>query len=281
MNLQVNRRSHSIRRMRNVSGFFALAATGLIATYVAIAGWVYWRQEALIFHPTPLNADYRFAVPDVTEVRIPVDGATLSALHFKQAKPKGVVFFLHGNAGNLESWVTSVDFYRRINYDLFIIDFRGFGKSTGHIESEAQLHHDVAQAWAFIAPQYAGKKWVVVGRSLGTGLAAKFSIAAKFDLTVLISPYLSLNAMAQERYPWLPSALNRYPMRSDEWLPKINTPVLILHGAMDGVIPLVQGEALARTRPHTDLIVVPNAGHNDIHKFPLYLDNLSARLMAL
>jgi len=278
MNSYSDRRNHPVRRTRRL---FAIAAAGVATIYAAIAGWVYWQQESLIFHPTPLSADYRFAVPDVTEVRIPVDGATLSALHFKQTNPKGVVFFLHGNAGNLDSWVTSVDFYRRVNYDLFIIDFRGFGKSTGRIESEAQLHHDVQQAWEFIAPQYAGKKLVVVGRSLGTGLATAFSIAAKPDLTVLVSPYLSLNAMAQARYPWLPSVLNRYPMRSDEWLPKINTPVLILHGSIDGVIPLAQGEALARTRPRTELIVVPDAGHNDIHKFPLYLNSLSARLMAL
>lgn len=122
---------------------------------------------------------------------------------------------------------------------------------------------------------------MVVGRSLGTGLAAKFSMAAKPDLTVLISPYLSLKAMAQERYPWLPSIINRYPMRSDEWLPQIKTPVMILHGSIDSIIPIAQSEALARTRPQTEFVVVPSAGHNDIHKSPIYLDTLTARLVAL
>ena len=267
--------------MRRVRGFFVIATSAAAMLYGGVAGLVYWKQEALIFHPTPLGTDYHFELPDVTELRILVEGATLSALHFKQANPKGIVFFLHGNAGNLESWLTSIDFYRSVNYDLFIIDFRGFGKSTGHIESEAQLHRDVLQAWQSIAPQYVGKKKVVVGRSLGTGLAAEFSMAAKPDLTVLISPYLSLNAMAQERYPWLPSIINRYPMRSDEWLPQIKTPVMILHGSIDGIIPIAQSEALARTRPQTEFVVVPGAGHNDIHKSPIYLDTLTARLVAL
>ncbi len=242
---------------------------------------VYFQQERLIFHPVPLSADHRFSVPGVEEVSIPVKGATLSALHFRLPDPKGVVFFLHGNSGNLDSWLTSVEFYRRANFDLFVLDYRGFGKSSGQVESEAQLHEDVKAAWQFIAPRYAGKKMVIYGRSLGTGLAAKLASEVQPDLTVLVSPYLSLNAMAQLRYPWLPGFINRYPMRSDLWLPAVKTPVMILHGDQDGVIPLAQGEALRATRPSTEFVMVPGAGHNDIHKFPFYLSTLQARLAAM
>ena len=261
--------------------FFIIAVVLSVALYAAMIGLVYWQQEALIFHPRPLNADYHFTVAGVEEVKVAVDGAILSALHFKQPNAKGMVFFLHGNGGNVDSWLTSVDIYRRVNYDLFILDYRGFGKSTGHIGSEAQLHRDVLQAWQSIAPQYVGKKMVIYGRSLGSGLAAQLSIAAKPDLTVLVTPYLSLSAMAHLRYPWLPAIINRYPMRSDEWLPQIKNPVMILHGTIDSIIPINQAEALSRTRPSTELIVIPDAGHNDIHKFPLYLDTLAARLIGL
>ena len=72
-------------------------------------------------------------------------GATLHALHFMQEQPRGLVFFLHGNAGNLQTWTTGIDFYRRVNYDLFILDYRGYGKSTGHIESEQQLLRALAR----------------------------------------------------------------------------------------------------------------------------------------
>ena len=216
---------------------------------------------------------------------MPVDGALLHALHFKQPNPKGVVFFLHGNGGNVASWLTTIDFYRRVNYDLFILDYRGYGKSTGRIESETQLHSDVLAAWKFITPQYAGKKLVVYGRSLGTGLAAALSISTKPDLTVLVTPYFSLNAMGQLRYPWLPSVIGRYPMRSDEWLPQIKNPVMILAAGADEVIPVAQAESLSRIRlgsqQSAEYTVVPGAGHNDIHKFPLYLDTLAARLIGL
>ncbi len=271
----------------NIRRILIIAVIALVALYAAILVLVYWKQEALIFHARPLAADYRFPIAEVAEVSVPVDGAVLNALHFKQPNSKGVVFFLHGNGGNVASWLTSIDFYRRVNYDLFIVDYRGYGKSTGRIESEAQLNNDVLAAWKFITPQYAGKKLVVYGRSLGTGLAAALSTAIEPDLTVMVTPYFSLDAMGQLRYPWLPSIINRYPMRSDEWLPQIKNPVMILAAGDDEVIPVSQAELLSRVRlgsqknARSEYTVIPGAGHNDIHKFPLYLDTLSARLMGL
>ena len=252
-----------------------------VVSYFAIVAFVYFRQEKLIFQPLPLSADHQFKIVDVQEVRVPVAGAELSALHLRLPNPKGVVFFLHGNGGNLQTWLTSVDFYRRVNYDLFIIDYRGYGKSSGQIESEEQLHADVRTAWSTIAPGYAGKKWVVYGRSLGTGLAAKLSSEIQPDLTVLVSPYESLKAMGDAHYPWLPGVINRYTMRTDHWLPAIKRAVMIEHGDMDTLIGLSHSERLKTLRSTTELVVVTGAGHNDIHKFPVYLDTLSERLTNL
>ena len=258
----------------------ALASGGALG-YGVIAGFVYLKQESLIFLPAPLAADYRFAIPGVDEVKVPVAGGTLSALHFRLPNPTGVVFFLHGNAGNLQTWMTNVEFYRRVNYDLFMLDYRGYGKSTGKIESEQQLHDDVKTAWEQIAPQYVGKKIAVYGRSLGTGLAAKLAGDIQPDLTILVSPYSSLKAMGDYHYPWLPGFINRYPMRSDQWLTAITRPVVIVHGDRDTLIPISHGETLQRLRTATEMMVISGAGHNDIHNFPAYLDGLAERLRKL
>lgn len=259
---------------------FSIVGIGALV-YALIVAFVYFRQEKLIFQPSPLAADHQFSIADVQEVKVPVDGAELSALHLRLPDPKGVVFFLHGNAGNLQTWLTSVDFYRRVNYDLFIIDYRGYGKSTGTIESEAQLHADVSKAWSTIAPTYAGKKLVVYGRSLGTGLAAKLASVVQPDLTVLVSPFESLKAMGDAHYPWLPAVVNRYTMRTDQWLPAIKGAVIIEHGDLDTLIGLAHSERLQKLRAGIELVVVNGAGHNDIHKFPKYLDTLSERLRNL
>jgi uncharacterized protein len=256
----------------------ALAALG----YAGALGLLYVRQERIILPASTLAADYRFQFDQpFEEVWIPVQGASLHALHFKQPNPRGVVFFLHGNAGNLVSWTTGVDFYRRINYDLFIVDYRGYGKSTGHIESEAQLHTDARAAYDAMAPLYRDKPIVIYGRSLGTALAASLARDVQPRLLVLVSPFSSLTASAAQTYPWAPGWVLKYPLRTDAIIGDIKSPILLIHGSEDKLIPLSHSERLkALARSPVELLVVPGAGHSDIHKFPVYLDGLAARLIA-
>lgn len=145
--------------------------------------------------------DFKFTVAGVEELKLPVNGAELSALHFRLPDPKGVVFFLHGNGGNLQAWLTSTDFYRRVNYDLFMVDYRGYGKSSGVIGNGAGSRQAMRAIYDHIAAQYAGKKMVIYGRSLGTGPRLAPRERDQPDLTVLVSPYQSLAAMGEKQYP--------------------------------------------------------------------------------
>jgi alpha-beta hydrolase superfamily lysophospholipase len=256
----------------------ALAALG----YAGALGLLYVKQERIILPASTLAADYRFQFDQpFEEVWIPVQGASLHALHFKQPNPRGVVFFLHGNAGNLVSWTTGLDFYRRVNYDLFIVDYRGYGKSTGHIENEAQLYADARAAYDAMAPLYRDKPIVIYGRSLGTALAASLARDVQPRLLVLVSPFSSLAASAAQAYPWAPGWVLKYPLRTDAIIGDIKSPILLIHGSEDKLIPLSHSERLkALARSPVELLVVPGAGHSDIHKFPVYLDGLAARLIA-
>jgi pimeloyl-ACP methyl ester carboxylesterase len=255
--------------------------------YLAALAWLWFRQEKLLFAPTVLAADYRLATaPDIHELSIDVPGAKLSALHLKLPNPKGVVFFLHGNGGSLENWFVNPEYYRSANYDLFMVDYRGYGKSTGQIQSEAQLRADVRAVWATVAPQYTGRKVVVYGRSLGSGLAAGLSAelgAAQRapDLTVLVSPYTSMAALAGDHYPWVPQALLRYPMRTDQLLGQVRNPLMLIHGAQDPLIAPRHSEALKALAPHATLSLIHGAAHNDLQNFDTYLDVYARALTAL
>jgi hypothetical protein len=111
----------------------ALLVAGL-ALYGGALAWLWIGQEKLLFVPDVLPADQPLAkAPDIHEVSVEVAGARLHALHLRLPDPKGVVFFLHGNAGSLANWFVNPDYYRRVNFDLFMLDYRGFGKSTGRI----------------------------------------------------------------------------------------------------------------------------------------------------
>jgi uncharacterized protein len=242
---------------------------------------LWWGQERLLFYPVPLKAEHRFQFgPDVHERWVEVPGARLNALHLRLPRPDGVVFFLHGNSGNLDSWFTHADFYRRANLDLFMIDYRGFGKSSGRIGSQAQLEADVRAAWGLIGAQYAGRRRVFLGRSLGTALAASLAAEVQPELTVLVSPYESMVALAAEHYPWVPRVLLRYPLRTDEALLRIRNPVLLAHGEGDALISIRHSERLQARAPQVRLLRLPGVGHNDVHESSLYLEALHDALTA-
>ena len=270
---RVTRRRSALR-----TGIMLAVLAGVL--YIGLLVFLYVGQERLLFPATPLPAAHRFSfdVP-FREVEIAVRGATLNALHFTQANPRGLVFFLHGNAGNLETWTTGVDFYRRVNYDLFILDYRGYGKSTGHIESEAQLHADVRAGWDAIAPRYRDKPIVIYGRSLGTGLAVPLARDVDPALLILVTPYTSITAAAKARYPFVPTALLKYPLHTDAVIGSVKSPILFAHGTNDKVIPLASSQQLlALARAPAELLTVEGAGHNDIHRFPAYVGLLADRL---
>jgi len=263
--------------------WLTLTACTAALAYASVIALLAWQQEALLFQPQKLPADHAFKVGvDVKESWVDVPGARLNALHLQLPKPDGVVFFLHGNGGNLVDWFVNLDFYRQLNFDLYMIDYRGYGKSSGHIESQAQLMADVRTAWLGIAPRYAGLRRVFFGRSLGAGLAAELaadlSADMQPDLTVLASPYSSMVALAQEHYPWVPAAVLRYPLRTDEALPRLRGSVLLLHGERDTLIPPAHSQRLLRVAPAARLVIVPGAGHNDLQRFNAYSDALAVAL---
>ena len=173
---------------------------------------------------------------------------------------------------NVSTWLTYREFWQEAGFDVFTLDYRGFGRSTGQISSEAQLHGDVRAAWQSVAPGYAGKRLVIVGRSLGTNLAAHLSTEIPSDLLVLVSPYVSMQRMAHEQYAWVPGFLLRYPLHTDLDLPHTRAArTVILHGEQDALIPVAHAEALHALYPASQLVTVPNAGHSDIHQSPRYL----------
>ena len=270
-----------------------LAAVSLLGLLlVAVLGgaaWLWFKQERLLFAPEVLPPQTRLAhEADVAEHVVEVPGARLSALHLKQPHAKGVVFFLHGNAGNLQTWFTNAAFYRQAGFDLYMLDYRGFGKSTGRIQSEAQLRADVRAAWNQVAGQYVGKKIVLYGRSLGSGLAAGLAAELALEaviqlphLTVLVSPYSSMVALADQHFSWVPHFLLRYPLRTDQLIGKIRGPVLLFHGDQDALIPPAHSDQLVRLAAQGQRQLVVGAAHNDVHEFQAYRDAFRAALGAL
>ena len=261
-----------------------VVVASLATLYAAAMAWLWFYQEKLLFQPSVLAANYPLATQqDMREVKVAVPGAQLSVLHLQLPQPKGVVFFLHGNGGDLSTWFSNADFYRRANFDVVMMDYRGYGKSTGQIESEAQLRADVRAVWQHFAPQYQSKKWVLLGRSLGTALAAGLSVELAQagrapDATILVSAYQSMQAIAATHYPIVPQMLLRYPLRTHEAVARMRSPLLLIHGEADTLIAPSHSQALHLLAPASKLVLIPKAGHNDLQEFEVYLRAVRAAL---
>ena len=255
--------------------FSASLLLGICAIYAGAVGWLYFQQERLLFEPVPLEFDDPICTDsDTREFFIHVCGARLSVAHMALPDPRGLFFFLHGNSGNLKKWFVELDGFRQANFDVVMLDYRGFGKSTGQIESEEQLHADVAAVWKYFQPMYERKRVVISGQSFGTGLAAWLAAQLSLegnapDLTVLVSPYSSMRALAAELYPWVPMRVLRYPLHTLQYIAKLLGPVMLIHGEKDELIGIHHSEVLCESMRCAQLLRVEEAGHGDVHRFPM------------
>ena len=247
---------------------FLLAACVL---YALVCLLLYFQQERLIFFPTVLPADHRYAfgVP-FEEISLPVDGATLNMVHFQAANPKGVVFYLHGNGDIIQFLGATGESFVRLGYDVFMPDYRGYGKSTGTIQNEATFYSDMAAAYAYMQEHSAGKPTIIYGHSIGSGLAVRLAAENHPERLLLESPYYSLRSLIAEKMPWIPtSLLLKYQLRSDQWIGRVRAPITLFHGTADTLIPFANSQQLlALIQGEKALVTVQGGGHGNLRNSP-------------
>ena len=251
-----------------------LVAFGVVfVLYAAVCCLLYYKQESLLFFPQKLPPDYRFSFPVSFEEHwiAAADGTRLHGLLFTTPAPKGLIFYLHGNAGSLADWGDVAPVYTSLGYDVFMLDYRGYGKSEGAISTEKQLISDAMAAYEHVKVRYHETQIVVLGYSLGTGLATWLAAHYQPRLLILQAPYYSFQDLAQHFYPWVPGVLLRYPMRTHELLPQVKAPVVLIHGDQDEVVYYGSSLKLKPLLKPTDrLITLPGIGHNGMTETPIY-----------
>ena len=243
------------------------------ALYVLLCGVLYFKQEKLLFAPTRLPAGYQFHFPGQFEERwtTAADGTRLHGLLFKTPNAKGLIFYLHGNGGALDSWGDAAATYTALGYNVFLPDYRGYGKSGGTITNQAQLLADVDAVYQQLLPEYPEKRTVVLGYSLGTGPATWLAARRHPRLLVLQAPYYSMRDMAARLYPFVPGCVLRYPMPTNELIGRVRAPIVLFHGDRDEVIDYRATLRLkALLKPTDTLIVLPGARHNGMTDNPDY-----------
>lgn len=257
-------------------------AGGLIILYSGICIFLYFNQENLIFHPKRLPPDYEFQIDNIfKELTInTTDGIKLNGVLAKADSSKGLIFFLHGSGGNIERYKNSIPVYTKLNYDIFLLDYRGYGKSEGRITSEEQFFDDARIAYNYMKNKYNEENIVIIGFSLGTVPAAKIASENRPRLLILEAGFYNPYESAKKRLPIFPvSMIMKYKFETYKYVIETKIPIVIFHGNQDNTIDYSNSIKLKQHLKSNDrVIILYGEGHHDFAPNKQYIEELKILL---
>lgn len=249
--------------------FWKLLIVG-IGIYLALLTYVYFIQSSMIFYPNMPGRDL-VATPENIALNyqnvefVTADNIRLHGWFIPAENAKGTVLFFHGNAGNISHRLESIEIFHRLELNVFIIDYRGYGKSEGNI-TEKGTYRDAEAAWNYLinTQGISEKQIIIFGRSLGASIASW--LASKHTPAALIieSGFTSVASMGQRFYPFLPIRwLLHFKYDTIEYIKNISCPMLVAHSRNDEIIPFDEGREIFDAAPEPKQFLEMRGGHND------------------
>ena len=243
-------------------------------TYVVSLILFYIFRDKFIFQSTPLSHEYQFEFTQpFQEYFIKTsDGTQLNGLLFKSpTPPKGLIFYTHGNADNLQRWGNYAVDFTQLGYDVFMYDYRGYGKSEG--ESDASnLYTDGNDVYNWVIHELNPTYVILYGRSLGSTVASHLSTSIKTNTLILETPFAEFNDVIY--WPFKP-IMYAFPMNNSlsnlQTLSNSTTRIFIFHGTDDWVVPLSSALKLKPLLNHpNDFVTIEGGGHKNLRDFKTY-----------
>ncbi len=251
----------------------------LILLYLLVLFLSYWHQDKLLFFPKKFEKDFNFHLSeDDKELFLKTnDGEIINCIYATKPGNKKVMLYFHGNGTSLDQWKSVADIILPHGVNLMMIDYRGYGKSTGKF-SEDGFYTDAETAYNFLtANGYNDSTIYFYGRSLGSGVAVEMTLRHKVCGLILEAPYSSVKDVAQQQHPYLlPKLLLKYDFNNLKKASAIQSPLLIIHGRLDELIPVKQAEQVfASAKCQKQICMVPDGSHNNLSAFDEYHRALS------
>lgn len=248
-------------------GFWSLAlVVGLGYSLFACALWS--MQDDIIFPRGAARSSGR-ELPSTGE-RVwytAPDGKKIEAWYFKgdgrsAESPGPLLVCFHGNADFIENWSWMAETCQREGFNVLLPEFRGYGRSEGEPSERAIVDDSEAMVRSALErPEVDPKKLILLGRSLGGGVACGVAEKVTPAALILECTFTSVAAMADGYH--VPRWLVRHPFMNEEALKRMKSPLLLVHGEHDRVIPFAHAEALKKARPDAELIKL-DCDHNDL-----------------
>jgi len=247
----------------------------ILVIYAGISIALYYLQDYVLFKPEKLPKDFQFDYEnqETKEYNLETrDGGIINGLRFyPKGDSKGVVIYLKGNSKSIKGWGKfAVDFTRH-GYNVLMVDYRGFGKSTGK-RSQKAIKRDLQLVYNKVKEKTTEDRIILYGRSLGSGFATKLASMNHPKMLILDAPYYSLTKVTARYMPFMPlSILIKYPLPTYKWLKYVQCPVHIIHGTHDKLIPYKSSVKLSQVNAKlTKLHTVIGGGHKNLNNFESY-----------
>ena len=233
----------NIRKMN----YFAVILLTFVIAYFLILILTYFFQRNLLYHPKVNNYLEDKILVNIKKVKIKTKDniELLSWYHNKSKRDYKTLLFLHGNAGSLENRIHKINHFKDMNINFIIISWRGFSGNNGN-PSEKGLYEDANAAVRWLKSNGIEEKNIIIyGESLGTAIAIEVAQNKNFAGIILESPFTSMTSLGKKKYPILPvSLLLKDKYQSDIKIRNINSPILIMHGKVDNVVPFAMGKKI-------------------------------------
>ncbi|MCZ8330369.1 MAG: alpha/beta fold hydrolase [Flavobacterium sp.] len=236
---------------------------------IIYVSYIYFNQAEMVFLASKLPKDYKFEFnQNFEEYNISsYDGKKQNGLLFKTVNSKGIIFYLHGNAGSLDSWGNNAKIYTDLGYDIFFLDYRGFGKSEGEIKNQGQIFRDINIVYDKITSTYKNKQKVIIGYSIGTGLATYLASLKNPDKLILQAPFYNFLEFTEGTVPYFPDFLKKFQFETNKYIVEIKAQIYIFHGNQDKLIHHNNSERLKKIIKTTDsLFILENQSHVGINE---------------
>lgn len=255
----------------------------VLLIYIAGGAALYFLQDEMLFHPEKLNADHKFEfdIP-FREINYPVtNDKNLNIVIFTvpDSVRKGAVLYFHGNRKNITRYAPFAKNFTRNCYEVWMMDYPGFGKSTGE-RNEQILYDDAYRVYKMATKYFSADSIIIYGKSIGTGIAAQLASARTCRRLILETPYYSVDALAKNYFFMYPvNPMTKYEFPAYRFFEKVTVPVSIFHGTKDKIIPYKQSVRLMKkVRSEGELITIKKGKHNNLNDFEIFHRKLDSLL---
>jgi uncharacterized protein len=242
-----------------------------VGGYGALIGALFLFQRRLLFRPRPTRPELgELAALGVREVAVTTrDGLGLVSWYRPPPSGRPVILYFHGNGGHIGYRAERLRRFVDAGLGVLLLEYRGYGGNSG-APSEHGLYADAEAAIEFLERQeIAPERLVLWGESLGAAVAVDLAARREAAAVVLEAPFTSLAAVARLHYPFVPVAmLIRDRFDSLSRIGRIKSPLLVMHGGRDRVVPIRFGRALFdAAQPPKEGWFEPRAAHETLAAF--------------